>query len=105
MADEIHQQHRVAHDDTKRDEADHRNYGEWHAGRPVADQDTDEGERDRRQGDKQQFERAEPRDNKDRFEAIGAPYENRTRVSALREIKGAFLLSTHVHPCLYISIG
>ncbi|MPL73164.1 hypothetical protein SDC9_18957 [bioreactor metagenome] len=66
VADEVHQQDRVAHDDARqRDEADHRGRRERRVEDQVAEHDAEEGQRDRRQDDERQPERAELRHHED----------------------------------------
>jgi hypothetical protein len=74
MADEVHQQDRVAHDDAgKRDEADHRGGRERRAEQPVTAHDADEGQRHRRQDDQRQLERAELGNDEDVDARAGPP--------------------------------
>ena len=60
IANEIDQQDRVTHDDAgERDETDHRRRAERGIEQPVAEHDTDQGQRHRRQNHQRQFETAE----------------------------------------------
>ncbi len=81
MADEVHEQNGVAHDDAgQRDEADHRGRGERRAEQPVAEHDADEGEGDRRQNHERQLERAELGDDED-VDAEDRHHEGRAHVA------------------------
>ena len=66
MADEIHEQDRIAHDDARQgDEADHRGRRERCPEQPVAEQDADQRQRHRGQHHQGQLERAELHHHKD----------------------------------------
>lgn len=60
VAEEIHQQDGIAHDNTsQRDKADHRGGGERRLEQSATDQNADENQRDRRQDNQEHLERAE----------------------------------------------